>query len=92
MPPLLVWMGREPRPYQTRRLKAGDVFEAASDGDALVFTTTGLARKKEAARNPEPVGANRGDLAREYQALAGRPADRRWRNPRLMYEIGKLKP
>ena len=80
-------IAREPLTYATRRMKAGEEFDAATASDADVLVLLRLAKKKENESKPSLPS----DVRAEYELLAGRPADGRWGDRRLAYEIRKLK-
>lgn len=90
-----------PLRYGTRRLRAGDTFDAAP-GEARVYTAVGLASvchkaPTQAAAVPAlppsiETPAPELDAARaEYEALAGRVPDRRWGLSRLKGELAMIR-
>ena len=82
-------IAREPLTYATRRMKAGEEFDAVTATDADVLVLLRLAKKKQANENQSSAAGV--DPRAEYETLAGRPPDGRWGDRRLAYEIRKLK-
>lgn len=85
-----VLIALKPLTYGTRRLRAGDEFEATRN-DCVIYPMVGLAAHKP---EPDPAEAIRAailtDLQAQYHALAHKPADKRWGIRRLRREIEGL--
>jgi hypothetical protein len=83
----------KPMAYATRRLKAGDEFEA-KPAEATVLRHLGHARDADRAPPPRPAPpaeiVDLDTLRARFEAASGRRADRRWGANRLATELAAL--
>jgi len=79
--------------YGTRRLRAGDLFEASSR-DARILSAIGKAsyatRAMRAAPDPEPV-EDIADVRAEYERVIGKRAYHGWDIPTLRQKMAEAK-
>ena len=72
------------------RLPAFDSVEGEFSGEYLDLLAASMAVRVEDAEAPAPAPAEPADARAQYEALAGKPADKRWSDKRVAEEIAKL--
>jgi len=77
-------------PYGSRRLRAGDSFEA-SNRDGRLLVLIGRADIPKPAKEPPKVEVDPLDELRAEAEALGVAVDRRWREARLRDEIGRTR-
>ena len=77
-----------PMTYGTRRLKAGDIFEA-TDGDGGVYCLLGLAKDADLIDQHKEENLTLDHWRRCWRAVHGHGPDGRWGIDRIRKELGQ---